>query len=84
MFYATYKGIGKSDIAEFQTEKERDDWVNFNDELSKVCKVTKKNCFFERTKLTDENIIKKIVNNNLIQEYDTYNPNQKWYLLSIK
>ena len=36
MYYATYKDIGETDIAAFQTEQERDDWVNFKDPYSKA------------------------------------------------
>ena len=51
-FYATYKNIGESDIAVFQTEQERDNWVNFKDSYSKTLGATSENCTFERVAMT--------------------------------
>lgn len=84
MFYATYKGIGNSDVAEFMTEQERNDWVNFTDEYSKVFGITKENATFERKSLTDKKTIAKIIDNkNIKKVVDVYNPNQNWYLRSL-
>ena len=41
MYYATYKGIGMSDITVFESEQERNDWVEFKDDFSLLCGVTK-------------------------------------------
>ena len=49
MFYAKFREIENSDIAEFQTEQERDEWVNFQDEFSRDFGTTLDNCVFNLT-----------------------------------
>lgn len=84
MFYAKFKGIENSDVAEFQTEQERDEWVNFQDEFSRDFNTTSDNCVFEREKLTDEEVIHSVVNNVNIQiTQDEFLPYIKWYLRSL-
>lgn len=83
MFYAKFKGIENSDVAEFRTEKERDEWVNFQDEFSRDFDTTVDNCIFEREKLTNENEIKSVVENkNIPTAQDEILPYIKWYLRS--
>lgn len=84
MYYATFKGIGKSDIAEFKTKQDRDNWVNFKDSYSLAFGTTKENATFQRYELTDEKELSKVVNDkNIERVVDTYNPNQWWILRSI-
>lgn len=84
MYYATYKGIGISDVTAFESEQERNDWVEFNDAFSLLCGATKENSTFERQILTNKREIARIVNNKNIKKVtDTYNPKQWWYLRSV-
>lgn len=84
MYYASYKGIGNTDIAEFVSEYDRNNWVNFKDEFSLFFGVTKENSTFERQILTNKREIAKAINNKKIKKIaDTYNPNQWWFLRSI-
>lgn len=79
-YYAKFKDIEFSPIAEFKTEKERDEWVNFQDEFSRDFETTIDNCVFEREKLTDEAVIHSIVNDKTIPtEPDAFLTNVKWY-----
>lgn len=82
MFYAKFRGIKNSDIAEFKTEQERDEWVNFQDEFSRDFGTTLDNCVFEREKLTNENEIKNIIlSKNVLTEPDEFLPYITWYVL---
>lgn len=84
MYYATYKGIGISDITAFESEQERNDWVEFKDDFSLLCGVTKENSTFERQILTNKREIERVVNNKKIQKIiDTYNPKQWWFIRSV-
>lgn len=84
MFYGIFVGIENSDVAEFSTEQERDEWVNFQDEFSRDFGTTLENCVFERAALTDQKIIDSVVNNPHIQAaQDEILPYIKWYLRSI-
>ena len=84
MYYATYKGIGLSDVTVFESEQERNNWVDYKDDFSLLCGVTKENSTFERQILSDKREIEKVVNNKKIKKIiDTYNPKQWWYLRSI-
>ena len=44
MYYATFKGIKKGDIAEFNTKQERDNRVNFKDDFSVFVDNAPDNC----------------------------------------
>lgn len=84
MYYATYKGVGVSDVAEFLTEQERDNWVSFKDGFSRLCDITSDNTFFEREVLTDEAEIHKVINDKNIKVVrDDYDTSVKWYLRSL-
>lgn len=81
MFYAKFRRIKNSDVAEFQTEQQRDEWVNFQDEFSRDFDTTVDNCVFGREKLTNENEIKSVVENkNIPTAQDEILPYIKWYL----
>lgn len=83
-YYATFKGIKNSDISEFKTEQERDDWVNFRDPFSIYVGNTPENCIFERMELNDESTIDSVVKNkNIPTVQDESLPEVKWYLRSI-
>ena len=85
MYYATYKGIGNSDIAEFKTAEERDNWVNFKDEASIVCGTTPDNCTFQREVFDDEKVIDEITHDpSIIHNIDIFNESQVWYLRSVQ
>lgn len=84
MYYATFNGIGISDIAVFETEQDRDNWVNFKDDFSSVFGVTKENATFKRKILTNKKEIENVTSNkNIKRVEDTYNSKQWWYLRSI-
>lgn len=84
MYYATYKGIGISDVTAFELEQDRDDWVEFKDYFSLFYGVTKESSTFERQILTNKKEIVRVVNNKRIKKIaDTYNPKQWWYLRSV-
>lgn len=81
-FYATYKPVTKNklleiavfgntqEIALFDTEQERDDWVNEQDTI------------FKRRALTSTYAVRKIrATINKVLTNDIVNPNIKWYLL---
>lgn len=83
MFYAKFREIENSDVAEFQTEQQRDEWVNFQDEFSRDFDTTVDNCVFGREKLTNEDEIKSVVENkNIPTVQDEILPYIKWYLRS--
>lgn len=81
LYYATYKGIGESEIVEFLTEQERDDWVEFKDELSRSLNITKQNCTFDRKSLSP-NHARRLIKKALHTENDDYNDRVKWYFLN--
>ena len=84
MYYATFKGIKKGDIAEFRTKQERDDWVNFKDDFSVFVDNAPDNCVFERMALEDEDVINSVVNDKTMPTIqDDFLPYVKWYLRSI-
>lgn len=78
MFYATFKGIGYSDIAVFQTKQDRDDWVNFRDSYSKVLRINKDSCTFERIPLSSKKA-KQIIKTMIYVE-DKLCLSQGWYI----
>ncbi len=83
MFYAKFRGIKNSDVAEFQTKQERDEWVNFQDEFSRDFGTTHDNCVFEREKLTDKNEIRSVIEDkNIPAAQDEILFYIKWYIRS--
>ena len=78
MFYATYKGIGESDIAEFEKKEDRDSWVNFQDAFSLRYGVTSENAAFQRKILASSTAKRKI--RNRLHTQDMSNSNIKWYV----
>ena len=78
MFYATFSGIGESDIAEFRTEWERDDWVNFRDKHSLSVGYTKEAAVFGRKKLSKDTARRKI--RYRPSEEDWCRPGVMWYI----
>lgn len=78
MFYATFKDIGETDIAAFETEKERDDFVDFQDTYSKSIGRTVDNCTFERIALDTEQAEKRI--GSMIHTIDDFDSKTHWYI----
>lgn len=78
MFYATYKGIGESDIAEFEKKEDRDAWVSFNDAFSISHGVTSDNATFQRKNLSESTAKRKI--RNRLHTQDKSNSGLKWYI----
>lgn len=79
MYYATYEGIGDSDIAAFRDKRERDDWVNFKDPYSKALGMTSDNCTFKRIPLKRVKAEKRI--KTMLHIKDEFNINQEWYVI---
>lgn len=77
MYYATFKNIGETDIVVFQTEQERDDWVNYQDECSIVLGANAENCTFERVAMDSEEAEQRI--ENMLHDGDYLNVGQEWY-----
>ena len=83
-YYATFKGINHSDIAEFDTKRDRDNWVNFKDPFSISVGNTPEDCIYERMALDDPRIINKVIKNrNIHTVQDEFVPGAKWYLRSV-
>lgn len=95
-FFATYAPITRDrlrayevfgttqEIAVFETEQERDDWVNFRDQFSRDMGNSPDDCFFQRRKLSTKTAIRKITqtrDKSLVT--DEINPNQQWYLIGL-
>ena len=72
MFYATYKKViddcSFDEIAEFQTEQERDDWVNSQDSI------------FEREAIDDLEFLEIDLTVYLKVPMDTFVSNVQWYI----
>lgn len=79
MYYATFSGIGESDIAAFSTKQTRDDWVDFKDEVSIVAGTTIENCAFKRTAMSRNEALSRIP--FMQREKDVSNPNLTWYII---
>lgn len=78
MFYATYKNVGESDIAAFQSKSERDDWVNFKDPYSKAVNINVNNSTFERMPLPADEAKPRI--KTMLHIKDEFNVGQEWYV----
>ena len=80
MYYATFKDIGQSDVAAFKTEKERDDWVNFQDPLSLILKSDKDNCTFQRMAVTEDEVSDILNSPTTLHIIDECNDRQEWFI----
>lgn len=83
-YYATYKNIGKSDIAVFNSEKARDEWVNFQDSFSRACGLNHDNATFQRMAL-DKVKVERLMHKhkNVLPVKDEFDATLSWYLLSL-
>ena len=82
-YYATYKGIGHSDIAMFESEKKRDEWVNFQDLFSKSLGLNPDNATFQRCAIDNEEA-ERLINKhrNVLPVKDDFNTGLSWYMFS--
>lgn len=80
-FYATFKGINSREIAVFETEQERDAWVNFQDPFAAL-DPEYKDFAIPRKSLSTTYAVKRICK---FKDYkvvaDECNDNQRWILL---
>lgn len=81
-YYAKFK-LKVSDIAEFKTKQERDEWVNFKDKWSVDLEITPENCTFEREALPDNTKIEDLIEPTTKRVIDEDSPNIVWYLRSV-
>lgn len=82
-YYATYQNIGQTDIAVFDSEEKRDEWVNFQDPFSKSLGSNPDNATFQRVALNTkeaECLIRKY--KNVLPRKDDFDPNLAWYMFS--
>lgn len=79
MFYATYKNVGESDIAVFQSKQERDNWVNFKDPYSKAVNINVNNSTFKRIAISVDEAESRI--KTMLHMKDEFNAGQEWYVL---
>ena len=77
MFYATFKDVGDCDVAEFRTENERNDWVNFLDDFSLAFGSNKETAAFQRMTLSEPEA-RRLISKSLWKEYE---PHITWYCL---
>lgn len=81
MFYATFKDI-ETEIAEFETEKERDNWVNFQDPVSLILNTTPENAPFERVVYDNQKTISLLHNDLLFKKVkDILDESITWYTM---
>lgn len=52
-FFAIFEEVGISELLEFNSESDRDRWVNYQDSLSVSLNTTKDNAPFQRVALDD-------------------------------
>lgn len=81
-YYATYKGLGITDIAIFKSKEERDRWVGFKDNYSLIMGTTRDNVIFERTVFLDKEVINyldQLSNKEFVKDF---NKNQLWFIRS--
>lgn len=79
-YYATFKGIGLSDIAVFKSKKDRDNWVNFQDPYSKALGSNSTNCTFDRMAISSSEAEKRI--KTMRHTEDLFNADIAWYVLN--
>lgn len=82
MYFARFKMDGfmdqYADIAVFETERERDEWLNFEDEFTKAFGIdTKEDHEFDRIIVSEEEAKSIIEFDDLVT--DKVNPRIKWY-----
>lgn len=80
-FFATFKGIHGVEIAVFNTEQERDEWVNYQDPFARL-DPEYKDFGFPRKSLSSAYAMQRIsaAKNPDIQN-DNFNDNQRWVIL---
>lgn len=82
MFYASFRSpIGRNEIAFFNTEEERNAWVNFQDPFSAMDKEAKDFMFPRRALSTEyaRRRIRRALHKKIV--HDTFNDNQNWWIL---
>ena len=80
-YYATFKGINSCEIAIFETEQERDAWVNYQDPFARL-DPEYKDFGFPRKSLSSAYVLQRIkaASNPDIQN-DECNDTQRWIIL---
>ena len=73
MYYATFKNAGVADILEFETEDQRNDWVDFNDPFSLLLNKNKNNSAFQRKQMTERQVIEQENLFNHVKKWDELN-----------
>ena len=81
MYYATFKDIDYNDIIAFETEQERNDWVNFQDLFSKAMGAKVDNCTFERI-ILETDIAEKYID-YMEHTVDNFNPRMHIYIMGL-
>ena len=82
-YYATYSNVGTSDIAIFSNEKDRDDWVNFNDYYSQLIGNNSTIATFQRIRISSEKVRSILKNSAIITKVkDEFDSKIEWYLLT--
>ena len=80
-FYATYAEVlaygDHYEVATFNSEQERDDWLNYKDTLSLTAKTTAENCVFKRLALEDS-VAKELITQDVIYIHDNIIQNIVW------
>lgn len=80
MYYARFKETDK-EIATFNTEKDRDDWVNYQDEFSAVFGANAENSAFERMAITEQQKNNILHNRGILEVIaDSCNIGQSWII----
>ena len=87
MYFARFKVNGfldrYADIAVFNNEKDWREWLNYEDDFTKMYGVdTKEDHEFDRIPISEEEALKIVDMDNLV--IDEYNHNLKWFLRSHK
>ena len=84
MFYATFNEDNVLEIAEFLSEAERDDWVNYRDPISLLLHTTIDNTPFERIPFDNERIICMLHDVSVFNKRsDEFNDRITWYSYNI-
>ncbi len=75
-YYAGYEETNKQ-VARFETEAQRDAWVQYQDEMSKALGATKDNATFSRVSLTPEQA-ETVTKKQHYKSKDEYTPGLVW------